>query len=75
VVEHQGQGQIIFCKYADFFRIIGCLWRSRCPGQEDGGDGMVARISCGMRVGVQLPYEFNLKFRFFPRFTDGRFFQ
>ena len=75
MVEHDGLRQVIFGKYADFFRIVGSRGRSRGPGQEDGGNGMVAGVACRIGVSVQLPDKPDVQPRFFFGFPDCRRFQ
>ena len=54
MIKNNGRWEICFCKNLGIFCVIASSRNSACPGNKNGGDGVVAGITLGVRIGVKL---------------------
>ena len=55
MIKDKGRRQVRFRKDLGPFSVIASSGISDCPGNKNSGDGVVARIASGVRIGVKLP--------------------
>ncbi len=54
MIKDNGRREIRFREYLGLFGVIASSGNSACPGNKNGGDGVVAGITLGVRIGVKL---------------------
>lgn len=75
MIKDNGRRQGRFRKDLGPFSVIASSGISDCPGNKNSGDGVVARIASGVRIGVKLLDQLDIQGRFLFSLSLNSLFQ